>query len=100
MIVLRGAARSRRRLAGSCSRGSCRVTWCWKKQRLVGGLEVRLPPGCTVPRFRACAKRTNCMQILKEQQFIALIRTFNEKGNWRRKKKKVGGILEIKKDEE
>jgi hypothetical protein len=40
------------------------------------------------------------MQILKEQQFIALIRTFNEKGNWRRKKKKGGGILEIKKDEE
>jgi hypothetical protein len=38
------------------------------------------------------------MRILK-QQFVALIRTRNEKGNRRRKKEK-GGILQIKKDEE
>jgi hypothetical protein len=38
------------------------------------------------------------MRILKEQ-FIALIRTLNEKGNRTRKKEK-GRILQIKKDEE
>jgi hypothetical protein len=40
------------------------------------------------------------MRILKEQQFVALIRTLNENGKSRIKIEKVGGILQIKKDEE